>query len=181
MQRGDSGNAEEAWVLEARPMRLDDDILASYLRRSYQAVDGLWFMMVEEDLGFELALDLDVRVWRVLAKIQAREARELLRVSGNSAEELARCFSVKLEADGHQFSVETSEDDVVFCIQACPWLELVRKSDRQHIAAKVAQAVCPAEGSVWCTEFGGEWHFDMPLMACSGAEGCEMRFSRAVE
>ena len=162
-------------------MRHDDHILTSYLRRSYHAVDGLWFVMVEEDSDFERALDLDMRVWRVLAKIQARKARELLGVSGNSAEDLARCFSLKLEADGHRFSVETTKGTVAFRIQACPWLELLQKSDRRHVAAKVAQAVCPAEGSVWCAEFGAEWRFEMPLMACSGAEGCEMRFSRARE
>jgi hypothetical protein len=162
-------------------MRHDDHILTSYLRRCYHAVDGLWFVMVEEDSDFARALDLDVRVWRVLAKIQARKARELLEVSGNSAEELARCFSLKLEADGHRFSVKTTKDTVVFCIQACPWLELLQKSDRRHIAVKVAQAVCPTEGAVWCAEFGGEWRFDMPLMACSGAEGCEMQFGRAAE
>jgi hypothetical protein len=159
-------------------MRADDRILASYLRRCYQAVDGLWFMMVEKDSDFERALDLDVRVWRVLAKIQARKARELLGASGNSPEELARCFSFKLEADGHRFTVETTRDGVVFRIEACPWLELLQKNDRRHIAAKVAQAVCPTEGSVWCDEFGGEWRFDMPLMACSGADCCEMWFSR---
>jgi hypothetical protein len=135
-------------------------------------------MMVEQDLDFDRALDLDVRVWRVLAKIQARKARSLLEASGNSPQELARCFSLKLEADGHRFSVETTEDAVAFRIQACPWFELLEKSDRRHIAAKVAQAVCPTEGSVWCDEFGGAWRFDMPLMACSGAQCCEMRFSR---
>jgi len=155
-----------------------NSLLASYLRRSYHAVDGLWFTMVEADSDFQRALALDLRVWRVLAKIQARKARELLGVSGNAARDLARCFSLKLEADGHRFTVETSEDAVRFCIEACPWLELLQKSDRRHLAAQVAQTICPTEGAVWCAEFGGEWQFDMPVMACSGQQSCEMRFSR---
>jgi len=137
----------------------DDHVIASFLRRSYHAVDGLWFVTAEQDSDFEHALDLDVRVWRVLAKIQARKARELLGVSANTAKDLARCFSLKLDA-------------------ACPWRELLQRSDRQHLAAQVAQTICPTEGAVWCAEFGGEWQFDMPQMACSGAESCEMRFSR---
>ncbi len=155
-----------------------DRLLLSYLRRSYHAVDGLWFVMAEEAAGFEHALELDVRVWRVLAKIQARKARELLGVPGDGAEELARCFSLKLAADGHEFSVEMGPEAVVFRVKACPWLELLRKSGREEVAARVAQAVCPTEGAVWSQEFGGEWWFEMPVMGCAGAEGCEMAFRR---
>ena len=160
-------------------MSQHDDVLVSYLRRCYHAVDGLWFMMVEEDSDFERALELDLRVWRVLAKIQARKARELLAVSGNSADDLTRCFSLKLDADGHDYSTETDEDLVRFRIRACPWRELLRKSDRQQLAAQVARTICPTEGAVWCTEFGDEWQFDMPTMACANGESCEMVFRRA--
>ncbi len=159
-------------------MQADDRILVSYLRRCYHAVDGLWFVTAEADSDFEHALELDVRVWRVLAKIQARKARELLGLSGNTAQELARAFSLKLDADGHRYAVEVADDTVLFRIEACPWRELLERSDRQHLAAQVAKAVCTTEGAVWCSEFGGEWTFDMPLMACAGADRCEMRFSR---
>ncbi len=159
-------------------MPRDDRTISSYLRRCYHAVDGLWFMTVENESGFERALELDVRVWRVLAKIQARKARELLEVSGNSAEELARCFTLKLDADGYRYSADVADGEVRFYVSACPWRELLDRSDRQHLAARVAQEICPIEGTVWCTEFGGEWRYDMPLMACSGTASCEMRFVR---
>ncbi|MGD9519751.1 MAG: DUF6125 family protein, partial [Armatimonadota bacterium] len=73
-----------------------DVLLVQYLRRAYQAVDGLWFMMVEQADGFPKALQLDEQVWQVLAKIEAREARELLGCTGNDPGDLARCFSLKL-------------------------------------------------------------------------------------
>jgi len=180
-ERGGAARAAEvrsARLTKKRIMPHDDHVIASFLRRSYHAVDGLWFVTAEQDSDFEHALDLDVRVWRVLAKIQARKARELLGVSANTAKDLARCFSLKLDADGHRYSVEVAEGTVRFCVAACPWRELLQRSDRQHLAAQVAQTICPTEGAVWCAEFGGEWQFDMPQMACSGAESCEMRFSR---
>jgi hypothetical protein len=156
----------------------DDRMLVEYLRRAYHAVDGLWFMMAEEAHDFEQALALDRRVWEVLAKIQARKARELTGCAGNSPQELGTCFSLKLAADGHRFSLRTDGGDVVFAIQDCPWLRLLRKSDRADLAALVAQAICPTEGRVWCSEFGGEYEFEMPVMGCAGAERCEMRFRR---
>lgn len=157
---------------------ISPEILSEYLRRSYHAVDGLWFMMVEEKCGFDRALDLDERVWRVLAKIQARKARELLRCTGNQPEDLLRCFSLKLTADGHHFQAQVEDDRVTFYIRQCPWQDLLNKSDRQHLAALVSQRICPAEGETWCREFGGQYAFEMLCMMCDGAGECEMVFRR---
>ena len=156
----------------------DQAALVDFLRRAYQAVDGLWFMMVEEASGFAQALELDRRVWEVLAKIQARKAWEVLGVRGNSAAELARCFGLKLAADGHECELAAEGGEVRVTIQQCPWLELLRRSRRGHLALRVAQEVCPTEGRVWAAEFGGEYEFEMPRMACGGAERCELRFRR---
>ena len=57
---------------------LTDEQKAEYFRRSYTAVDGLWFMMVEEKYGFETALELDEFVWKVLPKIQARTIKAMM-------------------------------------------------------------------------------------------------------
>lgn len=159
-------------------MQIDDKMVADYLRRSYHAVDGLWFVMAEKAHDFDHALELDRRVWEVLAKIQARKARDLTGSTGNTPQELARCFCLKLRADGHVFDVQIERDAVRIAIRDCPWLQLLQKSERQHLAAKVAQTICPTEGRVWCDEFGGEYVFEMPQMACEGGHQCEMRFLR---
>ena len=159
-------------------MTFDDHTLIEYLRRSYHAVDGLWFMKAEEAEGFEHALALDEQVWAVLAKIQARKARELLECHENSPEELGRCFALKLAGDGHECDLEMSEDGVRVRVRGCPWADLLGKSDRRHLAERVARTICPTEGRVWCQEFGGEYEFRMPAMMCSGDEACEMRFER---
>ena len=168
----------------------DHKQLAEYLRRSYHAVDGLWFVMAEEAHDFDHALALDRRVWQVLAKIQARKARDLTHSAGNSPDDLVRCFTLKLTADGHQFDTSVSPSEVTFTIDHCPWFELLRNSNRQHLGAKVAQAICPTEGHVWCAEFGGEYEFEMPFMACAedhtqprsdggATQNCQMCFRRA--
>ena len=159
----------------------EEAMLVEYLRRAYHALDGLWFMMSEKAAGFDQALDLDRRVWEVLAKIQARKARELTESAGDSPGELARCFTLKLTADGHRFESAADDDGVRFVILGCPWLDLLRKSDRQHLALKVAQTICTTEGQVWCKEFGAAYEFEMPLMACAGTDRCEMRFLRKPE
>ncbi len=155
----------------------EDQILVAYLRRSYHAVDGLWFMMVEDETDFDRALALDSRVWAVMGKTQARKARELLGAPGNSPEELARCFALKLTADGHSFESAVEGSVARFVIDECPWLSLLRKSGREHLAAAVSQTICPTEGRAWAAEFG-DYAFELPEMACTGAAQCEMRFVR---
>ena len=155
-----------------------DRQLVDFLRRSYHAVDGLWFLKAEERGGFEEALELDRAVWAVLAKIQARKARELTGRAGNAPEDLGECFALKLTADGHEFAVDVSGEGVRFAIRGCPWLELLRRSGRLCIAQQVAEAICLSEGGAWCAEFGEGYEFEMPEMACCGGESCVMRFSR---
>jgi hypothetical protein len=52
--------------------KLSSQQVAEYFNRSYKAVDGLWFMKVEEKYEFDVALELDNEVWKVMPKIQAR-------------------------------------------------------------------------------------------------------------
>ena len=53
---------------------LTDQQATEYFHRSFTAVDGLWFMKVEEKHGFEAALEIDNEVWEVLPRIRAQEA-----------------------------------------------------------------------------------------------------------
>jgi len=160
-------------VERVKEVRSEEEILVEYLRRAYHAVDGLWFMMVEQESGFDRALELDRRVWEVLAKIEARKARELMNCAGNSPEELARCFGLKLKADGQEFEADASDEGVRFALRGCAWLDLLRKSGREHLAVRIGQAICMTEGRTWCAEFGGEYEFEIPVMGCAGLRPSE--------
>ena len=46
--------------------------LADVFSRSILAVDGLWFLAVENKYGHEAALELDIEVWEKMGPIQAR-------------------------------------------------------------------------------------------------------------
>ncbi len=147
------------------------------LRRSYLAVDGLWFVMCEEELGFERALGLDERVWRVMAKIQARKAREVLGLPGNSPEELARALGLKLAADGHKFTTTTHAGGVSVVIEACPWRAALEKAGRTEIAAEVGRRICTVEGEGWAAEFGNEFDYRMAECLCDEGKRCCLEFT----
>ena len=154
------------------------DQIAQLLRRSYMAVDGLWFVMAEQRHGYDAALKLDEDVWKVMPKIQARKAREVLGVEGNELADLARCLGLKLAAEGHQFEIQIDEDQLEMRIVHCVWREVFEKAQRLHIAKDIARNICLNEGAGWAAEFQAQFSFDFDCSLCGGGDCCRFVFSR---
>ena len=51
--------------------------------RDLWAVDGLYFLGIEEDFGTEAATDIDRRVWEIMGKIEARKLKAFLNLEKN--------------------------------------------------------------------------------------------------
>lgn len=149
--------------------RVDDyttDQIAALLRRSYMAVDGLWFVMAEQRHGYEAALALDEDVWKVMPKIQARKAREVLGVAGNELGDLARCLGLKLASEGHDFEVSLTGDQLEMRIVHCVWRDIFEKAQRLHIAKDIARNICLNKGAGWAAEFNAQFRFDLNCSLC---------------
>lgn len=159
---------------------LTDKQKNDYLHRSYSAVDGLWFMKVEERFGFEAALDIDQEVWKVLPKIQARKLKELTGL-GQGLEALREVFSIKLQWDG--FAFDAHYDAVgrccTFTVGQCPWQAMLKKSGREHLAERIAERICQTEYALWASEFGPGIHFKLIKGSCQNGSCCQICFSEA--
>ena len=161
-------------------MNAGSELMVEMLRRSYFAVDGLWYVMVEEEFGPEAAMELDERVWHVMPKIQARKARELMDCRRDSPAALVRCMALKFAAEGHDYAVRTpAPGEAEIVITRCPWHELLESSGRTHLGPEIADRICATEGATWATEFGDGIDFAMTEAICHGAEHCRFVFRRA--
>jgi hypothetical protein len=160
---------------------LTDEQKAEYFRRSYTAVDGLWFMKVEEKRGFEEALQLDEAVWKVLPKIQARTIKAMLNLC-SGLDGLQEAIAARLALEGFMFMLERQEDGFGVTISRCPWHDLLIKSGREKISERVSDIICRVENSVWASEFeddeSGRIRFEQEDRICRGAERCRLRFCR---
>ena len=155
-----------------------DETLKKYFKRSYFAVDGLWFMKIEEEYDFDTALELDRRVWEILPKIQARKVRELLDIKGNGIEELFKALKLKLSAEEYEFQIEKlNHDKGVIEIDSCPWIKLLKKSDRAHLCEKISGVICSTEFRVWASEFGRDIKFDQKRGECLSKGHCKLIFT----
>lgn len=156
---------------------LNAEQVAAYLHRSYTAVDGLWFMKVEEAYGFDRALDIDLDVWGVMPKIQARMLRQLMK-RGDGIDNLLACLTTKLSIDGFRFSTEQRPGGFDMHIDHCVWHDLLVKSKREHLSGTIGGVICSREYSVWAAEFGDDIRFGLGDRLCRGGECCVLTFRR---
>jgi hypothetical protein len=156
---------------------LNDGEKIQYLKRSYSAVDGLWFMKVEDLFDFDKALEIDNEVWKVVPKIQARFLKTALGVE-KGLEALEQCFTEKLRLDDIEFIEERTEHILTITISRCHWHELMVKSNRVHLSPRVGETICNTEYSGWAQEFGEDISFHMLSRICDGGKECILRFSK---
>ena len=156
-----------------------------YFRRSYRAVDGLWFMMIEKKHGFDEGLELDEAVWRVLPKIQARAIKSMLNLEC-SLDGLEEAIAARLALEEFDYELKPEEGGFAVEIRRCPWHDIMVRSGREDLSGRVSQVICQAENQVWAQEFsqkGAEREekkirFESRERICQGGGRCRLWFGR---
>ena len=150
--------------------------IVNYWHRSYRTVDGLWFMKVEELYGFDTALEIDHEVWKIMPKIQARMVKNMLGVE-KGIDDLFEAIKLKLELEGYKFQTERDDNNSFrIIIIACPWHNIMLRSNREHLSGRVGTLICNEEYNVWISEFGGNMSFELEDQICEGSSSCVMKF-----
>jgi hypothetical protein len=157
---------------------LNDEEKIQYLKRSYSAVDGLWFMKVEDSSNFDKALEIDNEVWKVVPKIQARFLKAALDAD-KGLEALGQCFTEKLRLDDIEFDMKRNQNVLTITISRCHWHDLMVDSNRENLSPRVGEIICNTEYSVWAQEFGEGISFKMPSRICDGGKECILQFSES--
>lgn len=151
--------------------------LLQYYYNCYTKVDGLWFIKVEEEYGFNKALEIDRKVWEILPKIQARFLKSKLKVD-QGMDALLECIKIKMRLDKFKFEIKKINQgkDLKIVVDQCPWHNTMIKSGRENLSQKVGSAVCSVEYSVWAKEFGDNIGFEIKDRICKGSKCCTLFF-----
>ena len=150
---------------------MEQKFFAEYLRKCFFSVDGLWFLKIEDDADFEKALELDLDVWRVMPKIQARTIRDLLQL-GTGLAALRQALAFKHSAEAYRFEASPiTQQRFSIDMHACPWVAHIKKAGRMHILERIAQQICPMEHRIFTDEFGTHIEIEHHQERCV-ADGC---------
>lgn len=160
-------------------IKLTDKQVAEFFHRSYTSVDGLWFVKVEEKYGFDVALDIDNEVWKVMPKIQARKLKSMANLD-KGMEALFECLTTKLMLEGFVFDTEKIHPGNGFriIITDCPWHNLLIKAKREALSERIGTLICKTEYEVWASEFGEDIKFERTSQICKGNESCILQFKQ---
>jgi hypothetical protein len=161
-------------------IKLSNEQIIEFLRRSYTSIDGLWFMKMEEKYGFEAALDIDREVWKVFPRIQARLLKSMSKMD-KGIEALVECYTTRLALEDFTFHIEKSDDGVKVIIEKCPWHEIMVKSGREKLSGRIGDVICQTECETWAREFGEEIRFESKGRICKGETECIIKFEKLSE
>ena len=74
---------EDRKLIDEIPKDKLADFIFMHLRDMW-AVDGLYYLGIEEESGTEAATEIDRKVWEVMGKIEARKIRALFDITGDN-------------------------------------------------------------------------------------------------
>lgn len=156
---------------------LTDKQMIELLKRSYAAVDGLWFMMLEKETDFETALKVDAAVWDVLPKIQVRKIVELTGISGTTPADFLPVLKIKFGLEEYKYQIkENTESRLEIQVDECPWVNLLQKSDRMHIAERLGDEICTRDLKGWAQAFNPRLDIEWAWRRCTEQPGCRFSF-----
>jgi hypothetical protein len=87
--------------------------------RNWMTLDGLWFSGVEEKYGLDAAVDLDVRMWRIGSKIEAKRIKKLLNLGGG-LENVIKTINFFSWAFSFGYEYEIIDNHAIWTCSSCP-------------------------------------------------------------
>ncbi len=146
--------------------------------RNWLTCDGLWFSGVEEQYGTAAALEIDVRMWKIQSRVEARRIKEILRIpEGGGVDAVLRAIGLMSWSPGFGgYDVERAGEGALLTCTRCPPQEARIKRGVGEFACrptfefgfqnvadvidprvKVACKICPPgphPEAIWC-----QWEF----------------------
>jgi hypothetical protein len=113
---------------------LTQDELDELLEKAFTAIDGHWFMGLEEAVGFEQAMEVDIKVWARFSETIARRLKKMWGIERPTREQALRILDI-IYALGH-LQVETTQEAAgryLADTPSCPWWENLKRAGREKL------------------------------------------------
>jgi len=145
--------------------------------RNMWAVDGFYYLFIEEKYGTEVATEIDRKVWEVMGKLEARKIKQLFDIKGSDIPTVMKALSYSgwsMDLEDKEIIVEKDlgiirnvrcrvqntrlkKGLVEFGCKPVRWGFLQSFAKEFNPNIEVSCVVCPPDkhpDDLWC-----EWHF----------------------
>lgn len=109
---------------------------------NWLTVDGLWFTMVEDKYGLDAALELDLKMWKTQALIEARRIKKYMNIEGEGVKGVLKAlrFMTFDPAMPFEYSLDGADQDTAYM-----WVPFCRPQEGRKKAAR-GEFPCKAIG-----------------------------------
>lgn len=149
-----------------------------FLHGAYFGVDGVWFLVCEDTYDFDTALNLDSEVWRRFAKILAKRVKKMFNIEGDDTQTVADTITLRWTIEKWKFEIiEYTPKRSILRVLSCPWLEALRRSERENFAPKICDPVCEIVYHSWSESINPKIKVQKPKKMGEKDEYCDFIFT----
>ena len=95
--------------------------LVKMYSRNWHTVDGLWFRGVEQRFGIDVALEIDIEMWKSMSKTEAKRIKEILSIGERGGvEAVLRTVHFMSWAPASGYEIERNGDSALLTCTKCP-------------------------------------------------------------
>ncbi len=121
-----------------REVTQDDKLF--FFEKSFITLDGLWMIETEEMTNWEVALKIDLIVWKKLLKIVIRRLKEYLNLEKNNTISLIKILTFRWSIEGWKYEIKRIDDDIItISVSQCPYKSAM---DRNPERKEKQQLIC---------------------------------------
>jgi hypothetical protein len=165
-------------VLKDVLKKLTPEKQIEFLHGAYTGVDGVWFLVCEDEYDFDTALYLDGEVWRRFAKILAKRVKKMFDIEGDDTRTVVDTIVLRWTMEKWKFEVmEYGPKRSVLRVLSCPWLEGLRRSNREKFAPKICDPVCEIVYHTWSEGINPKIKVEKPKKMGMGDKYCDFAFT----
>ncbi|MBY8981141.1 MAG: L-2-amino-thiazoline-4-carboxylic acid hydrolase [Candidatus Lokiarchaeota archaeon] len=125
-----------------REVNQDDKLF--FFERSFITLDGLWMIETEEMTNWEVALKIDVIVWKKLLKVIIRRLKKYLRLEKNDLTNLIKILTFRWSIEGWKYSIiQQDAGKVKILVNQCPYKSAMdRNPERREKQSLICKNMC---------------------------------------
>ncbi|MEJ2250457.1 MAG: DUF6125 family protein [Candidatus Lokiarchaeota archaeon] len=156
----------------------DEDKLF-YFEKNFFTLDGLWMIETENEIGWEKALQIDLKVWIRLLKIIFRRIKRYLIIKNNNLEDLIEILTFRWSVEGWKYKIQdNNEGEVKVEILECPYQQIMsRNPDRTEKAPLICKNMCIPFYKEIVKEFNSKIQLKREKYQGLGDNICDFKFT----
>ena len=110
----------------------------------YTALDGLWFLSVEEECGYDVAAKLDVEVWESLAPREAKRISDVRKIVRGGIETVIEAFKFRPSFLTKEYNIVREKNRAIVRVTKCRSLDAMERDKREVSSCiRVLESVYP--------------------------------------